>query len=144
MFSVVAPWQKCFPRKGRCRVPNEQSHLRPFAKGEYENDIFLEWLCSHEANDRPSGSEPPGSSLHPKYHSGSSPSPRFSTMASTSTSQRPKGHDSALSTLDVLIQVLTIAKDTCGIPPAQVAFGSAVALLTMIRVRFPYSVMTNS
>jgi hypothetical protein len=79
----------------------------------------------------------PGSSLHPKYHSGSSPSPRFSTMASTSSSQRPKGRDGALSTLDVLVQVLTLAKDTCGVPPAQVALGSAAALLTMIRVRPP-------
>ena len=65
-----------------------------------------------------------------------SPSPPpVSTMASTS--QRQKGRDGALSTLDVLIQVLTIAKGACGIPPAQVAFGSAVALLAMIRVRGP-------
>jgi hypothetical protein len=54
-----------------------------------------------------------------------------------STPQRPKGRIGSLSTLDVLIQVLTPAKDTCDIPPAQVAFGSAVALLTMIRVRSP-------
>ena len=53
-----------------------------------------------------------------------------------STSQPPKGRDGALSTLDALIQVLTIAKDTCGIPPAQIALGSAVVLLAMIRVRF--------
>lgn len=57
-------------------------------------------------------------------------------MASTSTSQRPKGHNGALSTLDVLIQVLTLAKDICGIPPAQDVFGSAVTLLAMIRVIF--------
>ena len=54
-----------------------------------------------------------------------------------SRSQSPKGHDGALSTLDVLIQVLSLAKDTCGIPPAQIALASAVVLLTMIRVRFP-------
>jgi hypothetical protein len=53
-----------------------------------------------------------------------------------STSQPPKGRDGLLSTLDVFIQVLTTAKDTCGIPPAQIAFGSASALLTMIRVHF--------
>jgi hypothetical protein len=52
-----------------------------------------------------------------------------------STTQQPK--DGVLPTLDVFIQVLSIAKDTCGIPPAQVAFGSASALLTMIRVRLP-------
>ena len=65
----------------------------------------------------------------------SSPSPPLSTR--DSTSQRPKGRDGALSALDVPIQVLTLAKDTCGVPPAQVALGSAVVLLTMIKVRVP-------
>jgi hypothetical protein len=54
-----------------------------------------------------------------------------------STPQRQKGHDRVLPTLDVFIQVLNIAKDACGIPPAQIALGSASTLLTMIRVRFP-------
>ena len=53
-----------------------------------------------------------------------------------STSQQPKGRDRVIPTLDVFIQVLSIAKDTCGIPPAQVAFGSASVLLSMIRARF--------
>ena len=54
--------------------------------------------------------------------------------------QRPKGRDSALAALDVFIQGLNLAKDTCGIPPAQIALGSASVLLTMIRARFfPYS-----
>jgi hypothetical protein len=60
--------------------------------------------------------------------------PQISTMAS---SQPPKGRDHVLSTLNVLIQALDIAKDVCGIPPAQIALGSASALLTMIRVRSP-------
>ena len=51
------------------------------------------------------------------------------------SSQQPKGRDGILSTLDVFIQALNLAKDTCGIPPAQVAFGSASVLLTLIRVR---------
>ena len=55
----------------------------------------------------------------------------------TSTFHQNKGRDVILPTLDVLIQALNIAKDTCGIPPAQIALGSASALLTMIRVRFP-------
>lgn len=50
------------------------------------------------------------------------------------SSQRLKGHDSVLTALDLLIQTVNIAKDACGIPPAQVAFGSASVLLTMIRV----------
>jgi hypothetical protein len=53
-------------------------------------------------------------------------------MASASHPQ--KGRDVALPTLDVFIQVLNIAKDACGIPPAQIALGSAGTLLTMIRV----------
>ena len=59
------------------------------------------------------------------------------TWTMTSTSQRPKGPDVFLPTLDAFIQVLSLAKDTCGIPPAQIAFGSACILLTMIRARPP-------
>ena len=54
-----------------------------------------------------------------------------------STSHQPNGRDGVLSTLDLFIQSLTFAKDACGIPPAQIALGSAVILLSMIRVRFP-------
>ena len=54
-----------------------------------------------------------------------------------STPQRPKGRDGLFSALDVLIQALNVAKDTCDIPPAQSAFDSACALLTMIRVPPP-------
>jgi hypothetical protein len=52
------------------------------------------------------------------------------------SSQQQKGRDGVLSTLDVFIQALNVAKDSCGIPPAQIAFGSASVLLTMIRVYF--------
>ena len=55
----------------------------------------------------------------------------------TSTSHQEQRRDVVLPTLDVLIQTLIIAKDACGIPPAQIALGSASALLTMIRVRPP-------
>ena len=54
----------------------------------------------------------------------------------TSTSQRSKQHGGLLSKLDVAIQLLSNAKDVCGIAPAQVALGSACVLLTAIRVRF--------
>ena len=52
-----------------------------------------------------------------------------------SISQRPKARDAILPTLDVSIQALNIARDACGIPPAQIALGSASTLLTMIRAR---------
>ena len=51
-------------------------------------------------------------------------------------SQQTTGRDGVLTTLDLFIQALNIAKDACGIPPAQVALGSASILLTMIRARF--------
>lgn len=53
----------------------------------------------------------------------------------TTKSPQPKERDRAISTLDTLIQILDVAKDACGIPPAQVAFGSTSTLLAMIRVR---------
>jgi hypothetical protein len=73
------------------------------------------------------------SSCRPVSHALSSHPPPVSTMAS---SQPPKGRDGVLMTLDVFIQALDIAKDACGVPPAQVALGSASVLLTMIRVCF--------
>jgi hypothetical protein len=54
-----------------------------------------------------------------------------------STSQQQKGRNRVLPTLDVFVQALNIAKDACGIPPAQIALASASTLLTMIRVRSP-------
>ena len=53
------------------------------------------------------------------------------------SSKRQKRQENALSLLDVAIGALDLAKDACGIPPAQVVFGSVSILLTMIRVRFP-------
>lgn len=60
--------------------------------------------------------------------------PRASTMASTS--QRPEGCDRAPPALDAIIQVLSLAKDSNGIPHAQAVVGVASAILTTIRVRF--------
>ena len=52
-------------------------------------------------------------------------------------SERPKGRDIVISTLNMTIDALDLAKDISGIDPAKAAFGSVSALLTMIRVRFP-------
>ena len=54
-----------------------------------------------------------------------------------STSKEPKGRDGVRSALGLAIQALDLAKNTCGIPPAQVAFAAASVLLAMIQVRFP-------
>ena len=69
-----------------------------------------------------------------KSHALFSRLPPTSTMDSTPLHQ--KARDRVPPTLDVFIQVLSIAKDTCGVAPAQIAFGSASVLLTMIRARF--------
>ena len=50
-------------------------------------------------------------------------------------SQQPKEGNNSLSSLNVIIQSLNLAKDLCDIAPAKVVFGCVSSLLTMIRVR---------
>ena len=54
-----------------------------------------------------------------------------------SSSEKSKRRDATLSALDGVIQVLSVAKDGCGVPPAQMALGSACVLLTTIKVPPP-------
>jgi len=49
--------------------------------------------------------------------------------------QRPKGRKGTLSSLNMVIDAVNLAKEISGIPPAKAAFDSVSALLTMIRVR---------
>jgi hypothetical protein len=49
-------------------------------------------------------------------------------------SQRPKGRDGVLSALNVAIEGLNLAKEISSVTPAKALFGSASALLVMIRV----------
>jgi len=58
--------------------------------------------------------------------------------------QQPKGRGGALSSLNVAIEVLNLAKEVSDITPAKAAFGSVSVLLTMVRVRSPNSAMMNS
>jgi len=54
-------------------------------------------------------------------------------------SKQPKGRDGVLSSLNVTIEALNLAKEISGITPAKAAFGSVSALLTVVRVRsFPF------
>ena len=59
-----------------------------------------------------------------------------SRSATVEETQRPKGQDGALSSLDVAIEALNLAKETADIAPAKVAFGSVSVLLTTVRVCF--------
>ena len=52
-------------------------------------------------------------------------------------SQRQKGRDEVLSSLNAAIDALNRAKEGTGITQAKVAFTSASHLLTMIRVSLP-------
>jgi len=52
------------------------------------------------------------------------------------TSQRPKGRDGTLSSLNAAIEAMNLAKEVSGIAPAKAVFGSVSILLTMVRVRF--------
>jgi len=64
-----------------------------------------------------------------------SPLRRVSTMAAN-LSQRPKGREAALSSLNIAIEVLNLAKEATSFMPANAVFGSVSILLTTIRVGF--------
>jgi len=51
--------------------------------------------------------------------------------------QRPKGRDGTLSSLNIAIEAMNLAKEVSSITPAKAVFGSVSILLTMVRVRFP-------
>ena len=52
-----------------------------------------------------------------------------------------KRRDDVLSTLNVAIEAMNLAKEVSSVTPAKAVFGSVSALLTMIRVRSPSSLM---
>jgi len=47
-----------------------------------------------------------------------------------------KGRDGTLSSLNVAIEAMNLAKEIFSIAPAKAVFGSVSNLLTMVRVRF--------
>ena len=49
-------------------------------------------------------------------------------------SQRPKGRDGAISTLNTAIDALNLAKELSSITPAGAVFGSVSVILTTIKV----------
>ena len=51
-------------------------------------------------------------------------------------SQKSKGRENALSSLNAAIKAVDVAKGAVSGTPAQVAFSAAAVLLTMIRVSF--------
>ena len=51
-------------------------------------------------------------------------------------SQQPEGHDAVVSSLNMAIDGLNLAKEVSSATPAKAVFGSVAVLLTMVRVRF--------
>ena len=62
----------------------------------------------------------------------------------STTPQRPKGRDRTLSSLNIAIEALNLAKEAASVTPAKVVFGSVSILLTMIRVSSPLSAIECS
>ena len=54
----------------------------------------------------------------------------------TDKSQQPKGRDGVLSSMNMAIDGLNLAKELSSITPAKAVFGSVAVLLTMIKVSF--------
>jgi len=48
--------------------------------------------------------------------------------------QQPKGRDGVISSLNIAIEGLNLAKEVSSVTPAKAVFGSASALLTLIKV----------
>jgi len=57
-------------------------------------------------------------------------------MEAQSQRQKQKGRDGTLSSLNLAIEAMNLAKEVSSITPAKAVFGSVSILLTMIRVRF--------
>jgi hypothetical protein len=116
--------RSCCGLRGTGTVVNELS-VYPSDLGEARWDSGKSWwkimaIGGNTASIRCQGS---GSCLQPSFRALFSHLPRVSTTASTF--QLQKGRDPAPPTPDVFIQVLSIAKDACGIPPAQVEMNYA-------------------
>jgi len=59
-------------------------------------------------------------------------------------SQRPSGHESAISALNSAIEAMRQAVETSSITPAKDIFGSVSTILTTIRVRFLLSTASHT
>ena len=50
--------------------------------------------------------------------------------------QQPKGQDGTISSLNIAIEAMNLAKEVSSITPAKAVFGSVSILITMVRVCF--------
>ena len=130
-----------FPRdvlngsKRRFRVISRSRCLFWSNRGEYSPPT--KWVRLHEARHNKIAAhfyQGSGFSLHPVCHAIFLRLPRVSTM--TTKSQRPKGRDGTLSSLNGAIETVELAEGSSRITQAKAAFGSVAALVATIRVGF--------
>ena len=100
--------------------------------GSHQCTMWKEWPAKRSITDSILGSfltvpQPTRHTVFPWL-------PRPSIM--DTQSQRQEWRDSALSSLNVAIEFLDLAKEISSITPAKAVFGSVSVLLAMIRVRF--------
>ena len=101
--------------------------------------LFIKWHCLHKTCHGKTAAHPcqgSDSSAQPSCNTVFSRLPRILNMDSAD-SRRQKRQDDALSTLNVVIETMNLAKEISSVTPAKAVFGSVGVLLTMIRVRFP-------
>ena len=97
--------------------------------------LFIEWARPNGARDDNADARLSWSqdfSSQPTRRTASSQLPCTPTM--TAKSQRPSGQDGALSSLNMAIDVLNLAKETTEMALAKTALGSTSNLLIMIKV----------
>ena len=108
--------------------------------------LFIKWHCLHKTCHGKTAAHPcqgSDSSAQPSCNTVFSRLPRILNMDSAD-SRPQKRLDDALSTLNVVIETMNLAKEISSVTPAKAVFGSVGVLLTMIRVRFPPSPMSHS
>jgi hypothetical protein len=99
--------------------------------------LFTKWHRLHEAcHDRAVAylHQSLDAPSQPAHYAKFSPLPPLSTM--DANPQRPKGRDGALSSLNLAIEAVNLARDIVDIAPAKVVFGSVGFILTRIKVCF--------
>ena len=114
------------------------------SKASTTNTIpFIEWHCWHEARHDKMAAHPcqdSGPSAQRARLAVFSQPPRPSTMdTKSSKGQKRPSRESVISTLNVTIEAVNLAKEVSSVTPAKAVFGSVSVILTMIKVRFPPS-----
>ena len=96
------------------------------------------WMIGWSPHDKTAAHHCQGSGLptQPLCHAVSCSHLELQASTTDTNPKRSKRWDGVISSLNVTIEALNLAKEISGIVPAKVAFGSVSALLMIIRVPF--------